>query len=635
MIIKVTCVFVVISLCTSAWGLTIVTDGSSDYSIFIPNKPIPSEITAAQELAQHIEKMSGARLPIRSDWQFKGSPGILLGNSEHLEKLGVKPDWKQLGKEGYLFRVADGHLIIAGGRPRGTLYGVYWLLEKHLGCRWFTPDTTVIPKHPTVSLPELDFVGAPAYEYREPVMHPAGSGWWGDNFSQEYVARTRNSALCLVSAWEAGWDADEREQRQHMMAPRYGGFFKIPHHGHNLGGLVTPEKYGQTNPEYFALQPDGRRITTGPSGFLSLCLTHPDVLRIASETMLEWMRASPDADMFFVGQGDSGVIKTCQCERCLAVKKKYGGFHSGENIKFVNEIAKRVEKEFPNALIGTYAYEAANSNTNRAPENIKAHKNVVVWFCPMTRCFCHPLHEGLLNKGFYKYADELEKWTMIASKVYVYDYNHIYKHFSKPGVDPPLDLLKLPETYEFYRRMGVEGIEVDSLKEMQLGYQFLRYWLMTQMMNDADFDFQRGMDEFLEAYYGRAARYIREFIELACDPSSYAPATPKRATTWYAEGSDKWNELRHDCLVNWRHLSAEAIEAGYETFEKARWAVAADAAALAHVEAARMPLQYAMLEYLPAEDTRLKEEAVSYFNLGGKLQLQSVGDGDWVSFSRR
>ena len=39
-----------------------------------------------------------------------------------------------------------------------------------------------------------------------------------------------------------------------------------------------------------------------------------------------------------------------------------------------------------------------------------------------------------------------------------------------------------------------------------------------------------------------------------------------------------------------------------------------------------MPLQYAMLEYLPAEDTRLKEEAVSYFNLGGKLQLQSVGD---------
>ena len=39
-----------------------------------------------------------------------------------------------------------------------------------------------------------------------------------------------------------------------------------------------------------------------------------------------------------------------------------------------------------------------------------------------------------------------------------------------------------------------------------------------------------------------------------------------------------------------------------------------------------MPVQYAMLEHLPADDPRLKEDAVSYVHLARTLQLRSVGD---------
>mgnify|MGYP000750951336 CR=1 FL=1 len=52
----------------------------------------------------------------------------------------------------------------------------------------------------------------------------------------------------------------------------------------------------------------------------------------------------------------------------------------------------------------------------------------------------------------------------------------------------------------------------------------------------------------------------------------------------------------------------------------------ADAKALEHVHSARIPLQYSLLQYLPAEDARLKKEAVSYVSLARKLQLRSVGD---------
>ncbi len=605
MIIKATCMFVVISLCTVAWGLTIVTDGSSGYSIFIPDGAIPAERTAAEELSQHVAKMSGAKLPIVGESRFSGGHGIFLGKTRRLEKLGVQPDWEQLGKEGYLLRVADGNLIIAGGRPRGTLYGVYWLLEKYLGCRWFAPDTTVIPKRSTVSLPELDYTGGPVFEYHEAWIweggNRRGSRWWADNFSRKdaaYVARTRNSG-----------------QRMHWanLGQRYGGSFKMPNYGHNMKSLVPFDKYGDTHPKYYALQKDGRRQTRDEQ-HVDVCMTNPEVVLAASATMRQWMRDYPDADMFFVGMSDGDNY--CKCDKCGALlTDKYAGRLSGPLLEFLNAIARLVEEEFPDKLIGTYAYQI----THRPPANLTAHRNVVIYFCPFTRCFRHSLNEGPLNKGAYRYDDTLETWSRIARKVYMYDY-----HFGMPASDPPSDLLGLAETYRFYRSMGVRGVFVDALPDIQVGYGFLRYWLMTQLMNDADFDFDKGISEFLDAYYGAAAKDIRRFIELVSDPAMYEPATPKRAAVWFPQGSAKWNDLRHNCLVNWRILSVQAVEKAYTLFESARKSVADDPKALQHVLSARMVLQYSMLEYLPADDPRLKDEAVSFLNLLEELGMQSI-----------
>ena len=254
---------------------------------------------------------------------------------------------------------------------------------------------------------------------------------------------------------------------------------------------------------------------------------------------------------------------------------------------------------------------------------------MVVWFAPITRCFCHPIHEGLINNGFYHYVDELTAWTRIASKVYVYDYNI-------NCLDPPMDLLKLPETIRIYHRLGVRGIEVDSVQEIQIGFQFLRYWLMMQLFNDIDFDFEKGLGEFLDAYYGDAAGPIRDFIELSSDPRMYDPATAKRAAIWYTEGSPKWQELRQNCLLNWRRmLSREGIERSYELFEKARAAVADDPLALQHVLSARMTLQYAMLEKLPADDPRLEAEAETFLKLGEELELRSVKDATLKEYARK
>jgi methyl coenzyme M reductase subunit D len=76
-----------------ASALTLVEDGVSEYSIVLPADAIASEQFAAEELASHIEQITGAKLPI-----------VIQGDSlpEHAILLGPANVDKPLGKEEYV-----------------------------------------------------------------------------------------------------------------------------------------------------------------------------------------------------------------------------------------------------------------------------------------------------------------------------------------------------------------------------------------------------------------------------------------------------------------------------------------------------------------------------------------------------
>ena len=602
-------------LCAPAWALTLVSQGSSNYTIVIPDEPIPAEQTAAQELAHHVKQMAGAELPIVGESQFDGSHGILLGNNRHLKKLGIEPAWEQLDKEGYLLRTANGHLIIAGGRPRGTLYGVYALLEDHLGCRWFAPDTTVIPQRETVELPHLDVTRRPAFEYRDPKLYAGGprSAWWRRHFDSRYVARTRNSGTFVHTS-------------VHPMDERYGGYFNIIRFGHNLSSLVPPKLYATEHPEYFAWH-DGRRVTEGD---LELCLTHPDVASVAAGTLRRWMRAEPDADMLFIGQSDTN--KFCMCDRCMGAYLRFGsvtpdrkhggsfglgyGGLAGRNLQFVNRVAKLLEDEFPNQRIGIFAYGATRNPPSKNVE--KAHRNVVVWYCPIERCMCHPIDRGPINDGFYAITDGIRKWHQIATEVYFYDY------CSATGFGLPTDVLTIAATVRAAQRLGVKGVMVDTIGNLPSGFGFLQYWLRAQLLRNPHFDAEGGLSEFLNAYYGAASRHIGDFIRLVSAPTNFEPMPAETANIWTTADSPNRKDLVYGCHLGYRRLAGHAIEEGYALFEQALQATAADAKARLHVEAAKIVLQVAMLEHLPADDPRLKEEATRLLSMASRLEMPFI-----------
>ena len=115
--------------------LLLAEGGRSAYSIVVAKDAIPSERHAAEELQRYLERISGAKLPIITDDAEMGEHEIILGDNEHLRKLNLGIDFSKLGEEGFVLKTHKSYLIIAGGKPRGTLYGVYTFLEEKLGVR--------------------------------------------------------------------------------------------------------------------------------------------------------------------------------------------------------------------------------------------------------------------------------------------------------------------------------------------------------------------------------------------------------------------------------------------------------------------------------------------------------------------
>src|SRR5208282_3841785 len=142
--------------------LVLTKQGKSTYSILISEAAPPSEQRAAGELQRFIEEMTGAQLPIITDAVEPGGDLVLVGDSNQVRKLGLNIPFDTLGAEGFVLRTAGEHLVIAGGKPRGTMYGVYTFLDR-LGCRWFTTEVSVIPKKPTLVIKPLNESQKPAF----------------------------------------------------------------------------------------------------------------------------------------------------------------------------------------------------------------------------------------------------------------------------------------------------------------------------------------------------------------------------------------------------------------------------------------------------------------------------------------
>ena len=120
-------------------------NGVSKYQIVVAENASKSEKTAARELQQYIEQMSGCRLPITNDLNTS-SPRIIVGYNGRVKAL-TDVEMPEQDDESFTYQTVGRDLLIWGGAQRGTMYGVFTFLERELGIHWLTPKCTCVPKY--------------------------------------------------------------------------------------------------------------------------------------------------------------------------------------------------------------------------------------------------------------------------------------------------------------------------------------------------------------------------------------------------------------------------------------------------------------------------------------------------------
>jgi len=469
--------------------LVLVQNGISNYTIIVGSECSVSEDKAARELQSYFEQISSVKLEIADDLTPAGPYEILVGktNRENLE--GFEVSREELGDEGYTVRVRGKKLQIAGGELRGTLYGAYNFLEEQLGCRWFTPELTVVPKNRSIIIDaNLDYTHIPVFEYRD--------SYWISAFDSDWKPKLKiNSANARPISAEFGG------------AISYAGFC------HTMDSLV-PESLFEEHPEYFSYREDLGEYTRHQR-----CLTNEGVFNETVKNLRARIRANPNAQIASVTQNDNQEY--CQCENCKASDKFYGG-PSGTNIAFVNRVAEALADEFPNVAIDTFAYQY----TRKPPVNIVPHPNVIVRLCSIECCFSHPLevcgHERNepVNKMFVdvpsSFAEDLEGWSKICDRLYIWDYTTNFNLYL--NLFPNFQVLS--PNMQFFAKNNVKGVfeqgNYNGGKSGEFGE--LRAYLLAKLLWDPECDVEYHMDDFLKAYYGKeAAVFIKHFINKISD----------------------------------------------------------------------------------------------------------------------
>jgi hypothetical protein len=525
--------------------LTLVENGQPRCVIILSASASLSEKRGARELQAHLRRISGAEVPIRDDRGALPERAILVGRSRHTDALRLKLD-PALGPEGFRLVTAGGRLAILGSPVRGTMYGCSDLLER-LGVRWFTPKVTRVPHDPTVRLPALDASATPAFEYREPFFTEAQERDW--------AARNR------VNGAAADLDAST------------GGKITYQPFVHSFDELV-PRSLFATHPEYFPLF-RGKRT----DGYVQRCLSNQEVLKLAIERVRHWIRETPEATLYSVSQNDT--YNFCECDNCKAITEKYGA-NSGLYLWFVNQVAEAIEKEHPDKLIDTLAYQF----TEAPPKDIVPRANVRVRLCPIDCCQAHP-YERCSAPKTRAFLEHLRGWSRITSTLYIWHYNTNFANYLMPF--PDFD--EFPAEARLYRRSGVKGVffQGDYAPGGGGSDAELRSWVMAKLLWNPDVDADALVTEWMQGVYGPAWRPMRAWFDLLHQKAR----DPKRHFTIYDPPTV-------------HYLTPEVLAEGDRLFDEAGRLAAPDAAAAEYVTKSRLGLRYVKLMQKPTAGPELE-----------------------------
>ncbi len=428
----------------------------------------------AEELQYHIERASGAELPIVSasspEGQDSASARILVG-------FGPGIDANGLLQEEYVVKTMDNALCIVGEQksrePMATSYGVYHFLDRELGVRWLWPGDvgTYVPKRTTIAIEPLDIRTRPVLEKRHLRIHVHNS-----HTDQAAPPLLNKDALRLLEKDAQRW------LDHHMMGVRSSFGF-----GHAFGKWW--DRYHEAHPDYFAVPPAGIAQPSPHPNRVKLCVSNPAV---ANQIIEEW-RAAGRPDNWNVCPNDSRGF--CTCDKCRAldgfpdqspklVWNRYEAVLTGRYLGLWNGLLPRMRAENPKATLSSYAY----SNYRKPLGGMHVEEGLVLGFVDS-----------------YHAYDQWQQWHEAGAKLFLRP-----NWWHTGSIAPVNPLHAMGDYFKFAHEHSMLGFDFDAL----MGYWATQgpcYYLVARLSVRPEMTVDDVIDEYCSAF-GNAKADIRRYL---------------------------------------------------------------------------------------------------------------------------
>lgn len=520
----------------------IADNGKGFYHIVTGYMPHEAELYAASTLYTYLYKATKAIVPYFSDIERcpRRGPEIHIGSNVR----GRQTDVSGLSDDGFVIKTLGDDIVIAGKTPRGTIYGVYYFLEKYIHFKCFTKDVETFDQVERLVVEDLDIRQEPAFEYREVYFRSA--------FDTDFCVKNRlNSNMA------------------HLPKEK-GGKLKFFNFHHSFNELVPPEEYYEEHPEYFSMV-DGKRLREKPQ----LCLTNEGVFRAARKTLRRWIRENPDCKVFSVAQND--WLNYCTCPQCKKLDDRYGT-PAATMITFVNRLAEDIKEDYPDVLIHTFAYKY----TKKAPVGLRVADNVIVRLCNIECSWDRPMEQQAVEAPESQAAGFVENiglWGKLCKHLYIWDYACNFKNYLLPFPN----YKTMPVNMRTYRKNNIVGVlqQGNFAYGETSGLADLECYLAAKMMWDPNQNEEQIVDDFLRGVYGEASYpYMKEYVELLCAAVTGKPLKLKQDTDapYFSDGLVKKAE----------ELFQKALAAADS--EKRKWYLEKEYLSVLYMKASRLPL---------------------------------------------
>lgn len=519
----------------------IISGGSSQYKIVVPQNATDTVLYAAQELSDFLYQSSNCRLSIITDENVivdTSCKYISLGETKLLKaQEDVIVDYNIQYETAPVIQTRNNTVFISGAMDMGTLFGVYKFLYYSIDFVSYYIDCIEFSKMTDVPLLDFDYTYTPAVFVTSVTDRPLVNQEVADDCARFFTYAGANGGVSIEGRLFSRWC-------------------------HTVESFVPQSEYpGHSNKNdlenfWFSSQ---------------YCYSNEGLIKEFEKQVLAHVL---ETNMPYVMVGGLDNTSRCECLRCLEHYAKYGGA-GGVYVRFLNRISQYIDKYFAEnnidrtVIVWGLMYEAykeppvtfnEDGSYEIADPSVICAKNVGVYYTPVA-CAVHPFTlDSYTCETNETFSRGLKGWSLICNNLAIYAYgtnfNCYTQHHDNWGWRA--------ETVKFCKEIGLRKIsEQGNSYNGALPLTALRTFIRSKQNWDPTVDVDVLIDEFMLAYYKEGAPYMREYYDII--RRQYQTMYNKKGTecaNCYTALNDPtlWSKKVMDDILNTIDMGMQAVK---------------------------------------------------------------------------